>query len=263
MRRHKVCRKSTTALISCSVKIRFRPNGGITVCGLRLVSSVRMATRSLRSGYLLLISFSSGPMVPGRSPPLMTWQVRQLPLPRSNAIFWPSAAADCAWAGPARPAPISSASASAGTGLAEECVDQRRFPDVMSVIRRNIGGQKHKRHRLTMWTIRQRVNAFSRCTRNSPMFRGIADVDAGFAAASWRSKAAGSGECRGGICRGIRQGWPAGRARRPARCGGVPPQPSGDLGGACRNSSPANPATWWRPAAAPASMWSHFARHTP
>ena len=36
-----------------------------------------------------------------------------------------------------------------------------------------------------------------------------------------------------------------------------------DLGGACRSSSPANPATCWRPAAAPASMWSHFARHTP
>ena len=26
-------------------------------------------------------------------------------------------------------------------------------------------------------------------------------------------------------------------------------------GRCCRNSSPANPATWWRPAAAPASMW--------
>src|SRR4030088_2943604 len=58
-----------------------------------------MATRSLRSGYLLLISFSAGPMVPGRSPPLISWQVRQLPLPRSKASFLPSAAADCAQAG--------------------------------------------------------------------------------------------------------------------------------------------------------------------
>ena len=36
-----------------------------------------------------------------------------------------------------------------------------------------------------------------------------------------------------------------------------------DLGGAADDSSPADPATCWRPAAAPASMWSHFARHTP
>ena len=79
-----------------SVKIRFRPNGGITVSGLRLVSSVTMATRSSRLGYLLLRSTSSGPIEPGRSPPLMAWQVRQLPLPRSKASFWPSAAADCA-----------------------------------------------------------------------------------------------------------------------------------------------------------------------
>src|SRR6202022_1516102 len=96
---HKVCRKSTTASISFSVKMRFRPNGGITVCGLRLVSSVTIATSSLRSGYLLLISFSAGPMVPGRSPPLISWQVRQLPLPRSKASFCPSAAADWALAG--------------------------------------------------------------------------------------------------------------------------------------------------------------------
>src|SRR5712664_2466094 len=122
IRRHNVCRKSTIALISWSVKMRFRPNGGITVCGLRLVSSVRIATSSLRSGYLLLISFSGGPMVPGRSPPLISWQVRQLPLPRSKASFWPSAAADCAQAGPAdAAAPINSATAIAGirTGLAK------------------------------------------------------------------------------------------------------------------------------------------------
>src|ERR1700738_361650 len=63
-----------------------------------------MATSSLRSGYLLLILVSSGPMVPGRSPPLIAWQVRQLPLPRSNASFCPSATADCAAAGPAHAA---------------------------------------------------------------------------------------------------------------------------------------------------------------
>ena len=32
-RRHSVCRKSTTASISLGVKIRLRPNGGITVSG--------------------------------------------------------------------------------------------------------------------------------------------------------------------------------------------------------------------------------------
>src|ERR1700730_2233236 len=112
--RQRVCRKSTTALISCSVKIRFRPNGGITVKGLRLVSSVTMATRSLRSGYLLLMSFSGGPIVPGRSPPLISWQVRQLPLPRSNAIFCPSVA-DCAQAGAVETtAPTSNARIRAG-----------------------------------------------------------------------------------------------------------------------------------------------------
>src|SRR6266478_829471 len=113
-RHHNVWRKSTTALISCSVKMRFRPNGGITVCGLRLVSSKRMATRSLRSGYLLLISFSAGPMVPGKSPPFISWQVRQLPLPRSKASFCPSAAADWALAGvKGATAPISNVNASA------------------------------------------------------------------------------------------------------------------------------------------------------
>ena len=55
------------------------------VSGLRRVSSVMMATRSSRLGYLLLMSISSGPIVPGRLPPLMTWQVRQLPLLRSKA----------------------------------------------------------------------------------------------------------------------------------------------------------------------------------
>src|SRR6202000_3317341 len=58
---------------------------------------------------------------PGRSPPLIIWQVRQLPLPRSNAIFWPSAAADCARAGLANVmALISNAHASIGTRLVEE-----------------------------------------------------------------------------------------------------------------------------------------------
>src|SRR4029079_11363725 len=98
--RHSVCRKSTTALISFSVRIRLRPNGGITVSGLRRVSSLRMATRSSRLGYLLLMSTSSGPIVPGRSPPLMTWQVRQLPLLRSKASLRPSSTADCACAVP-------------------------------------------------------------------------------------------------------------------------------------------------------------------
>src|SRR5882724_12049372 len=72
-----------------------------------------MATSSSRLGYLLLMSTSSGPSVPGYSPPLMTWQVRQLPLPRSKASFWPSAVADWAAAGPAA-ATIDSASTIAG-----------------------------------------------------------------------------------------------------------------------------------------------------
>jgi hypothetical protein len=58
-------------------------------------------------------------MVPGRSPPLITWQVRQLPLPRSNAIFWPSLA-DWARAGPDKTAaPISNASAQISMGFVE------------------------------------------------------------------------------------------------------------------------------------------------
>ncbi|MGY3462442.1 hypothetical protein ACVWW5_007892 [Bradyrhizobium sp. LM3.4] len=57
------------------------------VCGLRLVSSKMIAVSSLRSGYLALRSFSSGPIVPGRSPPLMTWQVRQLPLAAVESEF--------------------------------------------------------------------------------------------------------------------------------------------------------------------------------
>jgi hypothetical protein len=106
------------ALISCSVKMRLRPNGGITVNGLRRVSSLRMATSSSRSGYLLLTSLSGGPMVPGSSPPLMSWQVRQLPLLRSKANFWPSATEDCAAVGPANvSAPMSSAAANANAGI--------------------------------------------------------------------------------------------------------------------------------------------------
>src|SRR5215831_14150781 len=54
-----------------------------------------MAMRSFRSGYLLLTSFSAGPIEPASSPPLISWQERQLPLPRSNAIFCPWLAADC------------------------------------------------------------------------------------------------------------------------------------------------------------------------
>ncbi len=69
--RYNVCRKSTTALISLSVRIRFLPNGGITVCGLRLVSSLTIATSSLRSGYFDLMSVSAGPMLPASSPPLI------------------------------------------------------------------------------------------------------------------------------------------------------------------------------------------------
>src|SRR6188472_2320664 len=68
-----------------------------------------MATSSSRLGYLLLMSTSSGPSVPGYWPPLIAWQVRQLPLLRSKASFWPSAAADWAAAGLAA-APIDSAS---------------------------------------------------------------------------------------------------------------------------------------------------------
>src|SRR6185295_18908696 len=114
--RHSVCRKSTTASISFSVRSRLRPNGGITVSGLRRVSSLRMATRSSRLGYLLLMSTSSGPIVPGRSPPLMAWQVRQLPLLRSKASLRPSSTADCACAAPVEAkAPITSASMSAGS----------------------------------------------------------------------------------------------------------------------------------------------------
>ena len=42
----------------------------------------RTRSRPDRRGWdiSILISTDSGPMVPGRSPPLMTWQVRQLPL---------------------------------------------------------------------------------------------------------------------------------------------------------------------------------------
>src|SRR6266702_4096065 len=148
--RHSVCRKSTTALISFSVRIRFRPNGGITVCGLRLVSSVTIAIRSSRLGYLLLRSTSCGPMLPGRSPPLISWQVRQLPLPRSNAIFCPSAEADWARAGPARPTPASSARTRAvfRDGWATKGVSQTLFS-----MNRNIRAQKHKGHCLAMWRI--------------------------------------------------------------------------------------------------------------
>ena len=135
--------KSTTALISFSVKIRFRPNGGITVSGLRLVSSVTIATRSSRLGYLLLMSVSSGPMVPGRSPPLITWQVRQLPLPRSKASFWPSAAADCARAGLAEGGADQQRQDEGW--LCEESGDQGRFPDVSSDIQRISSGLQYRR----------------------------------------------------------------------------------------------------------------------
>ena len=89
---HRVCRKSTIALISCSVKIRVsaeRRHHGLRVA---LVSSVRIATRSLRSGYLLLMSFKRRPDAAGKVAALDPWQLRQLPLLRSKASFWPSAA---------------------------------------------------------------------------------------------------------------------------------------------------------------------------
>ena len=70
--RHSVCRKSTTALISFSVRMWFLPNGGITVCGLRLVSSLTIATSSLRSGYFDLMPVSAGPMLPASVPPLIS-----------------------------------------------------------------------------------------------------------------------------------------------------------------------------------------------
>ena len=89
-------------------------------------------------------------MVPGKSPPLMSWQLRQLPLPRSNASFWPSETPACAPAGPAqRVAPISNANASAGSkaGLVEAGSVKRRFPEgSCRFCRLNIGGQNHKRH---------------------------------------------------------------------------------------------------------------------
>src|SRR5262245_40388953 len=95
--------------------MRLRPNGGITVSGLRRFSSWRIATRSSRLGYLLLMSINSGPIVPGRSPPLMTWQVRQLPLLRSKASLRPSSTDDCACAALPANAPIASASVNAGS----------------------------------------------------------------------------------------------------------------------------------------------------
>src|SRR3954452_15470061 len=103
--------------------MRLRPNGGMTVCGLRLVSSLTIATSSLRSGYLLLMSFNAGPMVPARSPPLISWQVRQLPLTRSNAIFCPSDTLDWAQAGPGEAnAPITRPKARTRTGLLEAVI---------------------------------------------------------------------------------------------------------------------------------------------
>src|SRR3954451_22630309 len=66
-----------------------RLNGGITLSGLRLVSSDTIATSSLRSGKRSFILLSSGPTLPGASPPAITWQVRQLPLARSKASCCP------------------------------------------------------------------------------------------------------------------------------------------------------------------------------
>jgi len=72
----------------------------MTVNELRLLSSKMMAVSSLRSGKRCFISESGGPTLPGESPPLMSWQVRQLPLLRSNASFSPSEAGACAQARP-------------------------------------------------------------------------------------------------------------------------------------------------------------------
>ncbi|CCD93229.1 hypothetical protein BRAO375_2490004 [Bradyrhizobium sp. ORS 375] len=161
-RNQRVCRKSTMALISCSVRMRLRPNGGITVEGLRTVSSLRIAVSSARS-YRPLRFSSFGPIEPGRSPPLISWQVRQLPLPRSKASFWPSAAPDWAWAA-ADMASEDMASEDMASddmtskGMASESPSARavRMTDVIKVkFRRlgglgNIGAAKHKGHRLTM-----------------------------------------------------------------------------------------------------------------
>ena len=45
------------------------------------------------------MSASGGPRLPGESPPLISWQVRQLPLPRSKASFSPSETEGCACRG--------------------------------------------------------------------------------------------------------------------------------------------------------------------
>src|SRR5947209_5886912 len=125
--------------------MRFRPNGGITVFGLRLVSSDTMATRSLRSGYLLLMSVSGGPIVPGRSPPLIAWQVRQLPLPRSKASFCPSEAADCALAAPEQSVTVTDSDriwADFLENKAIKCISRALY----GLIAWNIGGRRHKGH---------------------------------------------------------------------------------------------------------------------
>src|SRR5579883_700839 len=76
--------------------MRLRRNGGITVCGLRLVSSEMIAISSTRSGKRCFMSCSGGPTLPGESPPLMSWQVRQLPLARSKASCSPGEGAGAA-----------------------------------------------------------------------------------------------------------------------------------------------------------------------
>src|SRR5262249_23721166 len=97
--------------------------------------------------YLLFMSDNSGPMVPGFSPPLITWQVRQLPLLRSKASFCPSAVADWACAEPA----VRLAS-SASTGAKFLKVGEiKAFSGRSSMVARS-ESEKHKAHQLAMRT---------------------------------------------------------------------------------------------------------------
>src|SRR5262245_20249174 len=181
--------------------MRLRPNGGITVCGLRWVSSVTIAISSLRS-YLPLRSLSSGPIVPGRSPPLITWQVRQLPLPRSKAIFCPSAT-DCAYAEAADSDSANMAAIADGMGWRIKGVS---------------GGD---------FLLEYKESKAQRPSSGNPDYRSLIGVK--ICCSGCRARRCGVLD--GGTCGGI---WRVrrGRIRRPARRTRLPPQPPADLGGA-------------------------------
>src|SRR6185503_9457248 len=96
--------------------------------------------------YLALRSLSSGPIVPDSSPPLIWWQERQLPLPRSKAIFWPSPAADCACTEVTDSASANARASTDGMGWRIKSVS-------VSTLRSAIARQKHKGNLLAIRTI--------------------------------------------------------------------------------------------------------------